>query len=101
MFENVCAPALVYMAFSLSGVAVDAFAGSYGAATSKMLVAGIITVLLSALCQRGFAIVAWLIVLIPFALMTLIIAMLVFVLGVDPGGGQFQMVDSGTIVNKV
>lgn len=91
---KLCTPAFVYMAFSLTGVATDLVSGVYGAATSKAIVGVVITLLLNALCKRGFAILAWLIVLVPFALMTLIIAMLVVSGAV---GGNMQSIGGGTI----
>ena len=98
--DSTCTPALVYAAFSLSGIAVDAFAGSYGDATSKAIVAVILTLLLNTLCKRGYSTVAWVIVLIPFMLMTLIIAMLTTVVGVNKGGADdFKLVDTGRVYN--
>ena len=95
-----CTPALVYAAFSLSGIAVDSFAGSYGDATSKAIVAVVLTLLLDVLCKRGYSTVAWVIVLIPFMLMTLVIVMLTLVVGVNPGGSDdFKLVDTGTVYN--
>ena len=95
-----CTPALVYAAFSLSGIAVDSFTGSYGDATSKAIVAVIITLLLDTLCKRGYSSVAWVIVMIPFMLMTLIIAMLTFVVGVNSGASDdLKLVGTGTVYN--
>lgn len=74
--SDICTPAFVYMGFAMSGVAMDLVSGVYSAATSKAVVGVIITLLLSTLCRRGFTVLSWLIVLVPFALMTLIIMML-------------------------
>ena len=95
LISDLCTPAFVYMAFALSSVASDLIAGVYGAATSKAVVGIIITLLLSALCKRGFGTLAWLIVLIPFALMTLIVMML---LAGGVLGGDMHEVDSGVVV---
>ena len=85
----------MYMAFALSGVAMDLVSGVYSAATSKAVVGVIITMLLSALCRRGFTVLAWLIVLVPFALMTLIIMMLLasglLGKGHQVGGGVIEL----------
>lgn len=102
IMDSACTPALVYAAFSLSGIAVDSFAGSYGDATSKAIVAVVLTLLLDTLCKRGYSTVAWVIVLIPFMLMTLIISMLTLVMGVNPGkSDDFKLVGTGTVYNVV
>ena len=48
---NLCAPALIYIAFSLTQVIIDTFKGLYNTAFFKLIVMVIITILLNALCQ--------------------------------------------------
>jgi hypothetical protein len=73
---NLCAPALIYVAFSLTQIIIDTFKGLYNTAFFKVIVMIIITILLNALCQSGMGIVSWIIVFIPFIFMSVIVAIL-------------------------
>ena len=77
MLKDLCTPAFIYLVFALTGVVSDLIVGAYGEATTKTVVGAIITTLLSVLCKRGLEVVSWVIVMVPFALMTLIIMMLI------------------------
>lgn len=87
MSTRLCAPALVYLAFSLTQVIADTFLGLYNTALVKMVVAAVMTAMLNALCARGMGIVSWLIVMIPFMLMSVVVGVLLFALGLSPGQG--------------
>jgi predicted membrane protein len=93
--ETICAPALIYIVFSLTQIIVDTSKGLYNVALMKFWVAIIFTVLLNYLCQRGLGIVSWIIVFIPFILMTVIIGILLNVLGLDPRTGKLRVKDLG------
>ena len=67
---QLCAPALIYIAFSLTQVVIDTFKGLYNTAFFKFIVMIIITFLLNALCQSGMSIISWIIVFIPFIFMS-------------------------------
>ena len=73
ILNNICTPALIYLIFSLTQIIIDTIKGFYNTAFLKIWVAGVFTILLNLLCNRGLGIVSWLIVFIPFILMTLII----------------------------
>lgn len=88
---NLCAPALIYIAFSLTQIIIDTFNGMYNTAFLKVIVATIITILLNALCQTGMGIVSWIIVFIPFIFMSVIIAILLYVFGLDPSTGKINV----------
>ena len=49
------------------------------------------TLLLHILCARGLGIVSWIIVFIPFILMTVITAILMIVFGLDPSSGDYTV----------
>ena len=53
----------------------------------------IFTLLLNHLCQRGLGLVSWLIVFIPFLLMTIIVTMLLVMFGLDPETGKLAIYD--------
>jgi len=88
---NLCAPALIYTAFSLTQIIIDTFKGLYNTAFFKLIVMIVITILLNALCQTGMGIISWIIVFIPFIFMSVIVAILLFVFGLDPATGQLNI----------
>ena len=65
----------------------------YNVAFLKSGVAIIFTLLLNNLCSRGLDIISWIIVFIPFVLMTLVISVLLFVFGLNPVTGQVMVQD--------
>ena len=88
---NLCAPALIYVAFSLTQVIIDTFQGLYNTAFIKIIVMIIITILLNALCQLGMSIISWIIVFIPFIFMSLIVAILLYIFELDPATGKLNI----------
>jgi hypothetical protein len=89
MFD-LCPPALIYIAFSLTQVVIDTFKGLYNTAFFKFIVMIIITFLLNALCQSGMSIISWIIVFIPFIFMSVIVAILLYVFGLDAATGSLN-----------
>jgi hypothetical protein len=88
---NLCPPALIYVAFSLTQIVIDTFKGLYNTALFKTIVMIIITILLNALCEAGMGIISWIIVFIPFIFMSLIVAILLYVFGLDPSTGKMNV----------
>jgi hypothetical protein len=88
---GLCAPALIYVAFSLTQIIIDTFKGLYNTAFFKVIVMIIITILLNALCQSGMGIISWIIVFIPFIFMSVIVAILLYVFGYDPATGKLNV----------
>ena len=88
---NLCAPALIYIAFSLTQVIIDTFKGLYNTAFFKLIVMVIITILLNALCQSGMGIISWILVFIPFIFMSVIVGILLYVFGLDPATGELKL----------
>jgi len=87
---QLCSPALIYLIFSAVQIIIDTFKGLYNTAAMKVIVAVIITLLLNILCERGMGIVSWLIVFIPFMFMTFIVAMLLYIFGLDVSTGKID-----------
>ena len=81
-------PALIYLIFSVTHVIVDMYKENYDKALIEFFIGAIFTFLLNILCQSGLGIISWLIVSIPFILMTTIAAILVYSLKVDPSTGK-------------
>jgi hypothetical protein len=90
MFEKICAPALIYLVFSLTQIIIDAAMGLYNTAGMKVVVAIMITFLLNILCERELTVISWLIVFIPFILMTTIVSILLYVFGLDIAQGKIK-----------
>jgi len=90
MLDNICPPALIYLAFSLTQIIIDTFKGLYNTAFFKFIVMVTITFLLNALCQGGMSIISWIIVFIPFIFMTVIVTILLYVFGLDAATGTLK-----------
>jgi hypothetical protein len=87
MLENLCAPAILYIAFSLTQIIIDVFKEMYNTAFFKFIVMIVFSVVLNILCQRGLGVISWFIVFVPFIMMTIITTMLLFVFGLSPSSG--------------
>jgi hypothetical protein len=81
-------PALIYLIFAACHVSIDVYKADYNSAFIKMVVGIVFTFLLNTLCVNGMSLVSWIIVFIPFMLMTVIAAVLLFVFGLNPATGK-------------
>ena len=88
MLQPLCMPALIFLIYSVCHVIMDMYKENYDKALAEFFVSAILTLLLNLLCRQGLGIVAWLIVSIPFILMTTIAGILVYSLKVDPSTGK-------------
>jgi len=81
MNGKLCAPAILYVGFSLTQIIIDTFKGFYDVAFFKSIVMIVFTIVLNALCSQGLGIISWLVVFLPFIMMTYITAILMITLG--------------------
>jgi predicted membrane protein len=88
---NLCAPAFIYVIFSLTHIIIDTIKGLYNTAFFKFIVSILVTILLDALCKGGMGVISWLIVFIPFIFMTVIVTILLYVFGLDVATGQLDI----------
>lgn len=88
VLQDICAPALIYLVFSTTQVVIDTIKGVYNVAFIKLWVAIIFTILLNFLCNKGLGIISWIIVFIPFILMTVIVTLILLMFGLDPITGR-------------
>ena len=93
ILNSLCPPALLYLVFSLTQIAIDSMKGKYNTALVKSWVAFVFTILLNYLCETGLGIVSWIIVFVPFILMTLIVSILLLMFGLDPSTGKIKIND--------
>jgi hypothetical protein len=96
---NLCAPAIIYLIFSITQILIDTFKGLYNTAFIKVIVTVMVTLLLNILCERGLSGVSWIIVFIPFILMTVIVSMLLYMFGLDAATGRLNNKCDGSNVN--
>jgi len=89
MFQ-LCTPSIIYLIFSITQILIDLYKGLYNTAFMKVIVASMVTLLLNILCEKGLSIVSWIIVFIPFILMTLIVSMLLYFFGLDAASGKLD-----------
>ena len=93
VFNELCPPALIYLIFSTTQVIIDSVKGLYNTALMKIWVAILFTILLNYLCSLGLGTISWLIVFIPFILMSVIVTLLLFMFGLDPETGKLAIYD--------
>jgi predicted membrane protein len=87
---NLCPPALIYVVFSFAQILIDTYKGLFNTAFMKFIVATLVTFLLNSLCESGLGVISWIIVFIPFILMTFIVAMLLYIFGLNSATGLIE-----------
>ena len=90
MIKDLCAPALLYVGFSLTQIIIDIFKEMYNTAFLKFIVMIIFTLILNILCKRNLGVIAWFIVFVPFIMMTIITSILLYVFGLSPSSGNLN-----------
>lgn len=96
---NLCAPAIIYLIFSITQILIDIFKGLYNTAFMKIIVTIMVTLLLNILCERKLGVVSWIIVFIPFILMTFIVSILLYIFGLDAATGNLNYKCDNTTTN--
>jgi c-di-AMP phosphodiesterase-like protein len=87
---KLCAPAIIYLIFSATQVLIDTYKGLYNTAFMKIIVMIMVTILLNILCIQGLGVVSWIIVFIPFILMTVMVSILLYIFGLDASTGRLK-----------
>ena len=87
---KLCPPAIIYLIFSITQILIDTYKGLYNTAFMKVIVASMVTLLLNILCEKGLSVVSWIIVFIPFILMTVIVTFLLYYFGLNASTGSFS-----------
>jgi len=85
-----CAPAIIYLLFSITQIIIDTFRGLYNKVFIKIFVTILFTFFLNTLCQLGMSIISWIIVFIPFLFMTIIVSILLYIFGLNETTGSFE-----------
>ena len=87
---QLCAPAIIYVIFSVTQILIDSFNGLFNTALMKTIVMIMVTFLLQILCQSGLNIISWIIVFIPFILMSVIVTLLLYFFGLNASTGKLN-----------
>ena len=82
--SSICAPALIYIGFSLIQIFIDIYNNNINEAFLKFIFMLVFTLIINILCDLGFVVIAWIIVFIPIIMMTIISTLLLQVFGLDP-----------------
>uniref|UniRef100_A0A6C0B0K0 Uncharacterized protein n=1 Tax=viral metagenome TaxID=1070528 RepID=A0A6C0B0K0_9ZZZZ len=93
---TLCPPAIIYIIFSSIQIIIDLFKGLYNTAFMKFSIAILITLLLNGLCEQGLGVISWIIVFVPFILMTFVTAMLLYIFGMDAAKGASSNINNIT-----
>ena len=80
---NLCGPAIIYLGFSLISMFIDLYHKEFENAFVHFMSIFVITYVLDLLCKKGLSLISWLIVFIPFILMSLIIVTIIFIFGIN------------------
>ena len=82
--SNLCAPAIIYIGFSLIQIIVDLYKGVFSNAFVKFIVMIVFSVIINILCDLGYTVIAWFLVFIPIIMMTIVSTLLLKVFGTNP-----------------
>ena len=100
MLENLCTPVILYLIFSTTQIIIDIFKSMYNTAILKFILMIGFSFVLNLLCERGLGIISWILVFIPFIMMTIISSLLLFALGMSPSSGKVTYGDDSHIVEE-
>ena len=87
---SLCAPAIIYVIFSATQIVIDLYKGLFNTALVKTFVMIMVTLLLNILCEGGLGVISWIIVFIPFILMTVIVTLLLYFFGLNATSGYVK-----------
>jgi len=90
VISELCAPAFIYLCFSLTQITIDTIKGEHNKAFFKFWIMVIFTLLLNNLCTRGLGMISWIIIMMPFILMSIITTILLYIFGFDPTTGKLK-----------
>ena len=71
---GLCAPALVYIGFSLIQIFIDIYNGVINNAFLKFIIMLVFTLIINILCDLGYSVIAWFLVFIPIIIEPSLIA---------------------------
>ena len=66
IISSLCPPTLVYIGFSLIQIIIDLYNGIFNQAILKFVIMIIFTLIINILCDLGYTVIAWVLVLVHF-----------------------------------
>lgn len=78
--EQICPPALIYVIYMTIQVVLDIFQGFYNRSIVKIILLFLIGAGLNMLCKNGYFVLAWILVFVPFVLMSLVVVTILYLL---------------------
>jgi hypothetical protein len=101
MPTQLCGPIIIYIMFSLLQIILDLLKGLYNSAGVKLIISALITACLHFLCNKGWDLVAWIIVLTPLLFAAAITAFVLYKLRLNSTfGNKCEKGVSSTIINN-
>jgi len=91
-FKEICTPSLIYLIFSFIHIVMDVSNGMFNSALLKFFISIILTLLLNYLCDSGMYIISWIIVFVPFVLMSVITSMLLLGISTKSYGDNINII---------
>ena len=91
MIQQLCMPALMYLIFMVMHISFDVYYKLYNMVLIKLGIATIGTLLLNVLCENNMSVISWLIVSIPFVMMTVVAVYILMMLGLNPATGKSKV----------
>jgi hypothetical protein len=95
--KKLCSPAIIYLIFSLTHIILDIFGGQFKMSFVKFLVMILFTILLNFLCKKGLGIISWIIVFLPFILMSLITVMVISIMSNNVNLTNIENMDNNSL----
>ena len=99
MLNQLCMPALIFLIYSITHIMIDLYKEQYNRVIIEFFISALFTVLLNLLCMEGLSVISWIIISIPFILMTTIASILLFVFQLNPTTGK-QLSQTQTTSNE-
>ena len=103
IFSSICAPAIIYIAFSMIKIIIDIYKGIYDNAVKGIIIMVIISLVINILCELGLSVIAWIFVFVPIIMMTIISTLLlkVFDFNLDKDNIKSKIVNNDSKINTV
>lgn len=95
--QNLCTPAFIYFLYAFTQIIIDVSSGLFNTALLKFTISIVLTIALNHLCIKGFKILSWIIVFVPFIFLTVITSILLLGLGLDPYKGRLTVFDPNDV----
>ena len=70
MINKLCTPAFIYLIFGIAHIIMSIFNSAYFMAMKQFLMTLLFATLLNMLCERNMTVISWILIIVPFVLMS-------------------------------